>query len=50
VRGLAVADSFDLLLPLWCVVLISVIVDREWAIARNGGHLSWPSQEGALSS
>jgi exopolysaccharide production protein ExoQ len=27
VRGLAVADSFDLLLPLWAIVLMSVMVD-----------------------
>lgn len=31
IRGLAVADSFDLLLPLWCIVLVSVIVNRESA-------------------
>jgi hypothetical protein len=35
VRGLAVADSFDLLLPLWSIVLMSVIVDRE--IAQSCG-------------
>lgn len=29
VRGLAVADSFDLLLPLWSIVLICAIIDRE---------------------
>lgn len=32
VRGLAVADSFDLLLPLWSVVFVSVITDRENAV------------------
>lgn len=31
VRGLAVADAFDLLLPLWSIVLMSVIVGREIA-------------------
>ncbi len=31
VRGLAVADAFDLLLPLWSIILISVVVDREVA-------------------
>lgn len=29
VRGLAVADSFDLLLPLWSIVAISALLDRE---------------------
>ncbi len=29
VRGLAEADSFDLLLPLWSIVLISALVDYE---------------------
>jgi hypothetical protein len=29
VRGLAVADGFDLLLPLWSIVLISSVADRE---------------------
>jgi exopolysaccharide production protein ExoQ len=29
VRGLAEADAFDLLLPLWSIVIISVVVDRE---------------------
>lgn len=32
VRGLAAANSFDLLLPLWSIVLISVIVERESAL------------------
>jgi exopolysaccharide production protein ExoQ len=32
VRGLAVADAFDLLLPLWSVLLISVVADRENAL------------------
>lgn len=31
VRGLAEADAFDLLLPLWCIVLISVLAARESA-------------------
>jgi O-antigen ligase len=29
VRGLAEADAFDLLLPLWSMILISVLVDHE---------------------
>jgi O-antigen ligase len=29
IRGLAEADSFDLLLPLWSIVLISVLVEHE---------------------
>jgi len=33
VRGLAVAGPFDLLLPLWSIIMLSVIVDRE--IAEN---------------
>ncbi len=28
-RGLVEADAFDLLLPLWAIVLVSVIADRE---------------------
>ena len=37
VRGLAVADGFDLLLPLWSVVLLSVISakDRGWNERRE---------------
>jgi hypothetical protein len=31
VRGLAEADAFDLLLPLWSIVLISVVISRESA-------------------
>jgi exopolysaccharide production protein ExoQ len=31
VRGLAEADAFDLLLPLWSIVLISVVINRESA-------------------
>jgi exopolysaccharide production protein ExoQ len=41
VRGLAVADSFDLLLPLWCVVLISVIVDRGRVPGWNDAKVSF---------
>ena len=36
IRGLAEADAFDLLLPLWCVVLIGVIAeeqDTQWSLA-----------------
>jgi exopolysaccharide production protein ExoQ len=33
VRGLAVADSFDLLFPLWAVLLISVVSARESVLA-----------------
>jgi hypothetical protein len=29
IRGLAEADSFDLLLPLWLIVLVSVLADHE---------------------
>jgi hypothetical protein len=29
VRGLAEADSFDLLLPLWSIVLISTLAGHE---------------------
>ena len=29
VRGLAEADAFDLLLPLWSIILISALVDHE---------------------
>jgi exopolysaccharide production protein ExoQ len=34
VRGLAVADAFDLLLPLWSIILLSVVVNREIADNR----------------
>jgi exopolysaccharide production protein ExoQ len=29
VRGMAVADSFDLLLPLWTIVMLSTVIERE---------------------
>jgi hypothetical protein len=29
IRGLAEADSFDLLLPLWSIVLITVLAGHE---------------------
>ncbi len=35
VRGLAEADPFDLLLPLWSVVLISVLADRVSAVGPH---------------
>jgi exopolysaccharide production protein ExoQ len=34
IRGLAEADSFDLLLPLWSIVLISLLAEQE----RNAGN------------
>ena len=34
VRGLAVADSFDFLLPLWAIILISVLADCEETASR----------------
>ena len=43
VRGLAEADSFDLLLPLWSIVLISVLAEHE----RNAGD---SSADGLLSA
>lgn len=36
IRGLAEADSFDLLLPLWSIVLISVLAENE----RNAGDFT----------
>jgi exopolysaccharide production protein ExoQ len=36
IRGLAEADSFDLLLPLWSIVLISILAEHE----RNAGDFS----------
>jgi hypothetical protein len=36
VRGLAVADGFDLLLPLWLGVLLSAIALKD--SDRNGRH------------
>ena len=36
IRGMAEADSFDLLLPLWSIVLISILAEHE----RNAGHFS----------
>lgn len=41
IRGLAEADSFDLLLPLWSIVLIAVLVDHE-VNARNAFALTIP--------
>lgn len=35
VRGLAEAEPFDLLLPLWSVVLIGVLVNREMSLDCN---------------
>jgi exopolysaccharide production protein ExoQ len=29
VRGMAVADSFDLLLPMWAIVMLSSLIERE---------------------
>lgn len=35
VRGLAVADAFDLLVPLWLIIFVSVVMDREIADNRS---------------
>ena len=40
VRGLAEAEAFDLLLPLWSIVLISLLVERtSMAADPTGAHL-----------
>lgn len=39
VRGLAEADSFDLLLPLWSIVLISVLVDYEGGNVKPSSYV-----------
>jgi len=45
VRGLAEADAFDLLLPLWSVVLISSLTDRQSAaVPRASAGLSIEKQ------
>jgi len=35
IRGLAEADAFDLLLPLWCIVLVSVFVEHQRSQSRD---------------
>lgn len=49
IRGLAVADSFDFLLPLWSIVLISVLLDYE-RVSRNTSAISRLAQSERFGS
>ncbi len=49
IRGLAVADSFDFLLPLWSIVLIGVLLDHESA-SRNDPAISRLEQRERFST
>jgi exopolysaccharide production protein ExoQ len=50
VRGLAEADAFDLLLPLWSIVVISVLVDYQRKLGQEKSPAAWMSQRQPIDS
>jgi exopolysaccharide production protein ExoQ len=47
IRGLAEADSFDLLLPLWSIVLIAVLADHELTTSGVSAGTLLPANGGS---
>ena len=50
VRGLAEAEAFDLLLPLWSIVLISLLIERTSLISEATSAHSFARQYDALAT
>jgi hypothetical protein len=50
VRGFAVADPFDLLLPLWAIVLITMLVDCADTVGQDMATVLLPARSDASIS